>query len=75
MKEKLKGLYLQEIDQSRLDFDRDPEYQAYYTQAEALWEGGDMPAALFHLLETGSFLSFAHGFRLGAQLAGWVGTG
>ena len=75
MEEILKELYIQEIDQSRLDFDHDPEYQAYYTQAEALWEGEELPAALFHLLDTSNFLSFAHGFRLGAQLAGWVGTG
>lgn len=75
MEETLKELYIRETSRNGLDFDSDPEYQAYYTQAEALWEGGDMPAALFHLLETGSFLSFAHGFRLGAQLAGWVGTG
>ena len=27
MKELLKELYIQEIDQSRLDFDHDPEYQ------------------------------------------------
>ena len=43
MEENLKELYLHEIERSRLDFDSDPEYQAYYTQAEALWEGGDMP--------------------------------
>ena len=72
MKEQLKELYFQEIEQSRLDFDRDPEYQAYYTQAEVLWKGEDMPAAVFHLLETSNFLSFAHGFRLGARLAGRV---
>ena len=75
MEDKLKELYNQEIDQSRLDFNHDPEYQAYYTQAQALWEGGDMPPAVFHLLEAGNFLSFAHGFRLGAQLAGWVWAG
>lgn len=75
MEEKLKALYDQEIDQSRLDFDSDPEYQAYYTQAEALWKGEDLPAAVFHLLETSNFLSFAHGFRLGARLAGWVRKG
>ena len=74
MEETLKELYIRETSRNGLDFDSDPEYQAYYTQAEALWEGGDMPAALFHLLETGSFLSFAHGFRLGARLAGWVQT-
>ena len=75
MKEKLKELYIQEIDLSRLDFDHDPEYQAYYTQAETLWEGGDMPAPLFHLLETSNLISFAHGFQLGARLARRVGTG
>ena len=75
MEENLKALYIREIVQSRLDFDRDPDYQAYYTQAEALWEEGDMPSAVFHLLDTSSFLSFAHGFRLGAELAGWLWTG
>lgn len=75
MKEQLKELYMQEIDQSRLEFDSDPEYKAYYTQAQSLWEGGDMPAAVFHLLDAGNFLSFAHGFRLGAQLAGWLRAG
>ena len=69
MKEKLKTLYIQEITQAHLDFERDPEYQTYYTQAEALWEGGDMPVPIFHLLETGSYLSFSHGFRLGLKLA------
>ena len=75
MEEKLKELYFQELDQSRLDFDNNPEYQAYYTQAQQLWEGGDMPAALVHLLETRNLISFAHGFQLGARLARWVGTG
>ncbi len=75
MKEKLKALYLQEIGKSGLDFDNDPEYRAYYTQAEALWEGGDMPAAVFHLLETSNFLSFTHGFRLGIRLARWARAG
>lgn len=75
MKEKLKALYLQEIDQAHLDFDGDPEYQKYYTQSEALWEGKDMPAPLFHLLETSSFISFVHGFRLGMRLARWLRTG
>lgn len=74
MKEKLKELYIQEIDQFQLDFDQDPEYQAYYTQAEELWEGEDMPKSLYHLLDAGNFLSFVHGFRLGVQLAGWAWT-
>lgn len=74
MEEILKGLYMREIDQSRLDFDRDPEYQAYYTQAEELWEGEDMPKPFYHLLDAGNFLSFVHGFRLGVQLAGWAWT-
>lgn len=75
MEEQLKELYKQEIDQFRLDFDSDPEYQAYYTQAEALWKGGDMPKSFYDLLDAGNFLSFAHGFRLGAQLAGWMRAG
>lgn len=75
MEETLRELYIRETSRDSLDFDSDPEYQAYYTQAEALWEGGELPAALFHLLDTSNFLSFAHGFRLGAQLAGWVGMG
>lgn len=75
MEDKLKELYNQEIDQFRLDFDHDPEYQAYYTQAQALWEGGDMPKSFYNLLDTGNFLSFAHGFRLGMRLAGWARKG
>ena len=75
MEETLRELYIRETSRDSLDFDSDPEYQAYYTQAEALWEGEELPAALFHLLDTSNFLSFVHGFRLGAQLAGWVGTG
>ena len=75
MEETLKELYIRETSRNGLDFDSDPEYQAYYTQAEAIWKGGELPAALFHLLDTSNFRSFAHGFRLGAQLAGWVGTG
>mgnify|MGYP006906603526 CR=1 FL=1 len=75
MHEKLKELYIQEVCQSRLDFDRDPEYQAYYTQAEALWEWKDMPESIYHLLDTANFMSFAQGFRLGAQLAEWLQTG
>ena len=75
MKERLRELYLQEIETSRLDFDSDPEYKHYYTQAEALWEGDDMPSPFYHLLDAGNFLSFAHGFRLGAQLAGWMRAG
>ena len=72
MENQLKVLYDQKIEQSQLDFDSDPEYKQYYTQAEALWEGEDMPPAVFHLLEVGNFLAFAHGFRLGARLTGWA---
>lgn len=75
MQEKLKELYLQEIDRSRLNFDGDPEYQTYYTQAQTLWEGGDMPYSIYRLLDAGNFLSFAHGFRLGMELSGWLRTG
>lgn len=75
MEENLKKLYIQEVDQARLDFDGDPEYQAYYTQAEALWKGEDMPLPFFNLLDAGNFLSFAHGFRLGLRLAGWAREG
>ena len=75
MEEKLKALYIQEVNQSRLDFDRDPEYQMYYTQAEELWEEGDIPPSIFHLLERSDFLSFACGLRLGLELAEWVREG
>ena len=75
VEEKLKELYFREIEQFHLDFDSDPEYQAYYTQAEALWEGGDMPGAVFDLLDASDFLAFAHGFRLGMGMAGWVKVG
>lgn len=75
MEELLKTLYIRETSQSSLDFDRDPEYHAYYTQAQELWEGEDMPPAFFRLLDAGNFLSFAHGFRLGARLARWTREG
>ena len=75
MKEKLRSLYIQEISQSRLDFDSDPEYQAYYTQAEALWKGQDMPEPIYRLLNTANFLSFVHGFRLGLKLVRWARRG
>ncbi len=68
MEERLKELYIREIERSCLDFDSDPEYRKYYTQAEALWEGGDMPRALYHLLDTANFLAFVHGFQLGVGL-------
>lgn len=68
MEERLKELYFREIERSCLDFDGDPEYRKYYTQAQALWEGGDMPYSLYRLLDTANFLAFAHGFRLGAGL-------
>lgn len=75
MKERLRELYQQEIEASRLDFDTDPEYRRCYTQAEALWEGEEIPDAVFHLLDTSDFLAFVHGFRLGAALVGWVRAG
>lgn len=75
MEEKLKKLYIQEIDQFHLDFDHDPEYQKYYTQAQLLWKGEDMPDPLYRLLDTANFLSFAHGFRLGMELSSWLRTG
>jgi len=75
MEEKLKELYIQEIDQSHLDFDHNPEYQRYYTQAQTLWAGEDMPESFSRLLDTGNFLSFAHGFRLGMALVRWARTG
>ncbi|RKI66517.1 hypothetical protein D7V91_12260 [bacterium 1xD42-67] len=75
MKGILKELYIQEIERSRLDFERDPEYQTYYTQAQALWEGGDMPCPIHRLLDISGFLSFAHGFRLGVRLARWLRRG
>lgn len=75
MKGILKELYIQEIERSRLDFERDPEYQTYYTQAQALWEGGDMPHPIHRLLDISGFLSFVHGFRLGVRLARWLRRG
>ena len=71
MHEELKELYYREVDSARLDFDRDPEYQEYFTRSKALWKGKDMPEALFGLLEAGNFLSFAHGLRLGMRLSWW----
>lgn len=75
MEERIRELCIRESNTDHLDFDRDPEYQAYYTQAQALWEGGEMPEAIYHLLEAGNFFSFAQGFRLGLALAGWAQTG
>lgn len=72
MKERLRELYRQEIETARLDFDSDPEYREYYTQAEALWEGEDMPKEIFSLLDASDLVAFIHGFRLGAGLAEWV---
>ena len=70
MTEQLKDLYLLETESSRLDFEQDPDYQKYYTQVRALWEGKDLPSSLFHLLETSNSLAFAHGFQLGLTLRG-----
>jgi len=75
VEEKLKALYFKDIDQLQPDFNRDPEYQKYYAQAEELWDGADMPEPVFHLLEISNFMSFASGFRLGMELAGWVREG
>lgn len=74
MEEKLKMLYQQEIDQSFLDFDRDPESRVLYTGSGPLGRGR-YAESFYHLLDTGNFLSFAHGFRLGVQLAGWTQEG
>ena len=72
MEETLRELYIRETSRDSLDFDSDPEYQAYYTQAEALWKGGDMPHSIHNLLDASTFLSLTHGFRLGMELTGWV---
>ena len=72
METKIRALYKQEIETAQLDFERDPEYQAYYTQAEALWEGADMPEPVYHLLDASSYCAFAHGLRVGMELAGWL---
>ena len=65
MKETLRALYNQEVERARLDFDGDRDYQAYYTQSQALWKEGDMPEPFFHLLDASNYLAFSHGFRLG----------
>lgn len=75
MKERLRELYWQEVETSHLDFEADPNYQSYYTQVEALWEGEEIPDAVFRLLDISDFLAFVHGFRLGTALAEWVRTG
>ena len=69
MKETLSALYNQEVERARLDFDGDRDYQAYYTQSQALWKEGDMPEPFFHLLDASNYLAFSHGFRLGLKLA------
>lgn len=68
MNEQLKALYDLEIEQARLDFDRNPDYQNCLAQVQDLWEGEDMPPSLFQLLEVSNFLSFAHAFRLGLRM-------
>lgn len=75
MKERLRELYINEVETSRLDFDSDPEYKHYYTQAKALWEGGEMPGAVLRLLDASDFVAFVHGFRLGLGMAGWMKVG
>ena len=65
MKETLRALYNQEVERARLDFDGDRDYQAYYTQSQALWKEGDMPEPFFHLLDASNYLAFSHSFRLG----------
>jgi len=75
MDELIRELYTRQISQSHIDFDHDPEYKEYYTQAEELWEGGEMPVSFFRLLERSDFLSFSCGLRLGVELGKWLRTG
>ena len=67
----LHELYHTEIDQANLNFDADPEYRAYLTQAEALCPEGALPSEWFRLLDQSNFLSFSHGVRLGMQIILW----
>lgn len=67
----IKELYFLETDQARLDFDHDPIYRTYLTQAEEIWKEHDMPKSIFHLLERSNFLSFSHGFQLGMGMTLW----
>ena len=71
MKSLIQELYYQEIDQAHLDFDGDPDYQKYLTQAKAVWQDEDMPQPIFDLLDHANFLSFAHGVQFGMRLAAW----
>ena len=67
----LHELYHAEIDRASLDFDADSQYQAYLSQAEALWPDGELPAVFFQLLDASNFLSFSHGFQLGMGMTLW----
>ena len=71
MVEKIQELYFQAVDRGELDFDGDPDYQKYLTQAKAVWQDEDMPDSIFNLLDHANFLSFAHGVQLGMRLAVW----
>ena len=67
----IQELYAWEVERASLDFHSDPIYHKYYIQAEKFWPKGDIPPALFHLLDRSNFLSFSHGLRLGMQIILW----
>ena len=71
MVEKIQELYFQAVDRGELDFDGDPDYQKYLTQAKAVWQDEDMPQPIFDLLDHANYLSFAHGVQFGMRLAVW----
>lgn len=72
MDEQLKDFFYAEQEQGRLNFDADPKYAGLLQQSVALFPDGDLPNPVFDLLETASFISFAHGLRLGLNLREWA---
>ncbi|MCI8423959.1 MAG: hypothetical protein HFF50_10615 [Lawsonibacter sp.] len=72
MEKQLQELFCDEVDRKRLVFEDSPQYNKWYAQSEALFPNGDLPAAVFHLLEISNCIAFTHGFRLGLRLKRWA---
>ena len=61
----LHALYHAEIDRASLDFDADPQYQAYLSQAEALWPDGELPSVFSNFLIPATFSASPTAFGWG----------
>ena len=72
MNKQLQEFFCDEQDRGRLVFENDPEYVELLHQSTALFPDGDLPEPVFHLLETGNLISFAHGLKLGLKLERWA---